>query len=70
MVTQYRPLEKKKQARSLKLNVDLLFSWFIEHNKLYSYFEDSNYIRSPFTTQPSSKISTNPTQNEITLKGS
>ena len=69
MVTQYRPLEKK-QARSLKLNVNLLFSWFVEHNKLYSNFEDSNYIRSPFTTQTSTKISTNPTQNEITLKGS
>ena len=69
MVTQYRPLEKK-QAKNLKLNVDLLLSWFVEHNKLYSNFEDSNYIRSPFTTQPSSKISTNPTQNEITLKGS
>ena len=68
MVTQYRPLEKK--AKSLKLNVDLLFSWFVEHNKLYSNFEYSNYIRSPFTTQPSSKISANPTQNEITLKGS
>ena len=25
MLTQYRPLEKKKQAKSLKLNVDLLF---------------------------------------------
>ena len=37
MVTQYRPLEKK-QAKSLKLNVDLLFSWFFEHNKLYPKF--------------------------------
>ena len=69
MVTQYRPLEKK-QEKSLKLNVDLLFSWFVEHNKLYPNFYDSNYIRSPFTTQPSSKIVNNPTQNEITLKGS
>ena len=69
MVTQYRPLEKK-QARSLKLIVDLLFSWFVEHNKLYSNFEDSSYIRLPFTTHTSTKLSTNPTQNEITLKGS
>ena len=68
MVTQYRPPEKK--AKSLKLNVDLIFSWFVKHNKLYPNFEDSNYIRSPFTTKPSTNMSTNPTRNEKTLKGS
>ena len=70
MVTQYRPPEKKKQAKSLKLNVDLIFSWIVEHNILYLNLEDSNYVRSPFTTQPSTNMSTNPTRNEITLKSS
>ena len=69
MVKQYRPLEKTSKKLKAQSRPHFLI-WFVDHNKLYSYFEDSNYVRSPFTTQTSSKISTNPTQNEITLKGS
>ena len=54
----------------MKYIVVLTFSWFIEHNKLYPNYEDSNYKRSLLTTPSSTKISTSPTQNEITLKGS
>ena len=66
-VKQCHPLEKKKLT---KLKLVLIFSWFIDHNKLYPNYEDFNYKRSLFTTPSSTKISTNPTQNEITLKGS
>ena len=55
---------------SRKKKLVLIFSWFIDHNKLYPNYEDSNYNRSLFTTPSSTKISTSPTQNEITLKGS
>ena len=37
---------------------------------MYPNYEDSNYKRSLFATPSSTKISTSPTQNEITLKGS
>ena len=59
-VKQYRPLEK----RLTKLKLRLIFSWFIYHKKLYPNNEDSNYIRNPFTSPSSTKMSTNRTQNE------
>ena len=65
-VKQCHPLEKKKLT---KLKLVLIFSWFIDHNKLYPNCDDSNYKRSLFTT-PSSIKKTSPTQNKITLKGS
>ena len=39
-VKQCHPLEKKKLT---KLKLVLIFSWFIDHNKLYPNYEDSNY---------------------------
>ena len=59
-VKQYRPLEK----RLTKLKLRLIFSWFIYHKKLYVNNENSNYMRNPFTSPTSAKMSTNRTQNE------
>ena len=68
IVKQYRPLEKKN--RKLKeLKQDLIFSWFVDHKKLYPNCKDSNYKNVPSTT-PTSKMSTSSTQNETTLRGS
>ena len=45
---QYRPKEGKKRKLP-KLKLDFIFSWSVDHKKLYQNCEDSNFIRSPFT---------------------
>ena len=44
IVKQYRPLEKKKLT---ELKQDLIFSWFVDHKKLYPNCKDSNYKNVP-----------------------
>ena len=49
IVKQYRPLEKKKKKnRNLtELKQNLIFSLFVNHKKLYTNCEDSNYKNVP-----------------------
>ena len=41
IVKKYRPLEKNRKLTELKQ--DLIFSWFVDHKKLYPNCEGSNY---------------------------
>ena len=45
IVKKYRPLEKNRKLTELKQ--DLIFSWFVDHKKLYPNCEDSNYKNVP-----------------------